>query len=75
MKIFFPVSISYLLIMTISLMMAGFPFRVQANTVSIISGFILDREKKAMDYASVSLLSAKDSSLIKGTLIDELGKV
>ncbi len=39
-----------------------------------ISGALIDEKGKPMDYATVSLLNAKDSSVVKGTLSTETGK-
>lgn len=38
-----------------------------------ISGSLTDVQNKAVSYATVSLLSAEDSSLIKGTLTNDAG--
>ncbi len=38
-----------------------------------ISGFVLDSQQKPLDYATVTLLKAKDSSLVKGALTDDKG--
>src|SRR5471030_641557 len=38
-----------------------------------ISGSLLDEQGKPMDYATVSLLKAQDSTVVKGTLSNETG--
>jgi len=51
--------------------------RASAQTSSIsgeLSGTIVDETKKVFPYASVSLLNAKDSTLIKGTLTADDGR-
>jgi hypothetical protein len=50
--------------------------KVQAQADKIngeISGTVLDENRKAFPYASVSLLNAKDSTSIKGTLSSDKG--
>ncbi|RYE36283.1 MAG: TonB-dependent receptor, partial [Sphingobacteriaceae bacterium] len=39
-----------------------------------ISGFVADAQQKLLDYATVTLLKAKDSTLIKGALTDDKGR-
>ena len=38
-----------------------------------VTGLLLDENGKPMDYATVSLLKAQDSSIVKGTLSNEAG--
>ncbi|MGI4749254.1 MAG: TonB-dependent receptor domain-containing protein [Janthinobacterium lividum] len=38
-----------------------------------ISGLVVDQQQKPLDYATVSLLKAKDSTLVKGALTDDKG--
>ncbi|RYE21572.1 MAG: TonB-dependent receptor, partial [Sphingobacteriaceae bacterium] len=38
-----------------------------------ISGFVVDQQQKPLDYATITLLKAKDSTLIKGALTDDKG--
>lgn len=38
-----------------------------------VSGFVVDQQQKPLDYATVTLLKAKDSALVKGTLTDDKG--
>ena len=38
-----------------------------------VSGLLMDEQGKGMDYATVSLLSAKDSLVVKGALSNETG--
>jgi len=47
--------------------------RLHAQSTAEISGKVLDEEKKAFPYASVSLLNAKDSISVKGSLTDDNG--
>lgn len=46
----------------------------QQKSTSIISGTVVDAQQKLMDYATVSLLKAKDSLLVKGALTDLKGQ-
>ena len=41
---------------------------------SKISGTVVDEQQKALDYATISLLKAKDSTLVKTTVTDPDGK-
>ena len=45
----------------------------QTKTSAKISGQLLDTQGKPMEYATVSLLRAKDSTLIKGALSTDVG--
>jgi len=45
----------------------------QTNTGIKITGLLLDEQSKPMEYATVSLLRAKDSSIVKGTLSSDAG--
>ncbi|WP_419802040.1 TonB-dependent receptor domain-containing protein [Mucilaginibacter sp.] len=38
-----------------------------------ISGFVVDAQQKPLDYATVTLLKTKDSTLVKGALTDDKG--
>jgi len=60
-----------LLLLTIS---AGFTFAQTNKPAVTISGSLLDENGKPMDYATVSLLKAQDSTVVKGTLSNETGK-
>lgn len=64
----------YTAVLLISALLFGSPGFAHAKFAGAISGTVIDKDKKAMDYATVSLLLAKDSSLVKGTLTDENGK-
>jgi outer membrane receptor protein involved in Fe transport len=46
----------------------------QNNLNSSISGSIIDDQQKVLDYVAVTLIKAEDSSLVKSTLSDDLGK-
>ena len=48
-------------------------FAQNAPASAKVSGTLQDDKGKAMDYATVSLLNAKDSSVVKGTLSTEAG--
>jgi len=45
----------------------------QTNTSGTVSGIVKDETGKPMDYATVSLLKAQDSTVVKGTLSNETG--
>jgi len=45
----------------------------QSNAPGTVSGQLKDETGKPMDYATVSLLKAQDSTVIKGTLSNETG--
>jgi iron complex outermembrane recepter protein len=53
--------------------LAALPSLLIAQTAKI-TGTITDDAKKTLPFANVSLLKAKDSSLIKGALTDSLGQ-
>jgi len=46
----------------------------QQKSTATISGSVVDQQQKPMDYATVSLLKAKDSALVKGALTDGKGQ-
>ncbi|ASU32521.1 outer membrane beta-barrel family protein [Mucilaginibacter xinganensis] len=48
-------------------------FAQPAKPSAKITGALLDEKGKPMDYATVSLLNAKDSSVVKGTLSNDAG--
>jgi hypothetical protein len=48
-------------------------FAQTAKPEAKITGSLLDEQGKPMDYATVSLLKAKDSAVVKGTLSNETG--
>jgi iron complex outermembrane receptor protein len=52
----------------------GAVFAQTSPPAAKISGALLDENGKPMDYATVSLLKARDSSIVKGTLSSETGK-
>src|SRR5471030_1485254 len=45
----------------------------QTTKPATISGSLFDENGKPMDYATVSLLKAQDSTIVKGTLSSETG--
>ncbi len=55
------------------LFLVGSRLSAQTKGNGMVSGFIVDQQQKSLDYATVSLLKAKDSSLVKGTLTDGKG--
>ncbi|WP_461449763.1 outer membrane beta-barrel protein [Mucilaginibacter sp.] len=60
--------------LTIFLLCIGFTNVVLAQTgTAKVSGILQDVLGKPMDYASVSLLAAKDSAIVQGTLSTETG--
>lgn len=44
-----------------------------AQSAATVTGSLLDEKGKPMDFATVSLLNAKDSTVVKGTLSTETG--
>lgn len=50
-----------------------FSFQAFAQSRNDIQGCILNKDKKAVEFATISLLNASDSSLVKGTLTDSSG--
>jgi len=62
----------YLLLMF--LINTGTIFAQTAKPGTKVMGSLLDENGKPMDYATISLLKAKDSSVVKGTLSNESGK-
>jgi hypothetical protein len=46
----------------------------KSQNSSSISGCIVDENRNALPYSSVCILNAKDSSMIKGTITDSIGK-
>src|SRR5665213_2575173 len=54
-------------------MSAGVIFAQTTAPKVKISGLLLDEQGKPMDYATVTLLKAQDSSVVKGTLSNETG--
>lgn len=49
------------------------PKLLQAQNDSIV-GKVMDRNRTPIEFVTISLLSANDSSLVKGTITDEKGK-
>lgn len=54
------------------LLLAGFNAAF-AQTTATVSGKLLDGQNAGMEYATVSLLHTKDSTIVKGTLTDGSG--
>ena len=65
--------IKILYILLILFISTGVTFAQTGKPASKISGSLLDENGKPMDYATVSLLNAQDSTVIKGTLSNETG--
>jgi iron complex outermembrane recepter protein len=61
-------------IVQIALLLTLFPSITNAQTTAKISGTVVDDNKKALPFANVSLLKAKDSSLVRSALTDSLGQ-
>lgn len=55
------------------LFFVGSRLSAQTKGNGMVSGFVVDSEQKPLDYATISLLKAKDSSLVKGALTDDKG--
>ncbi len=60
----------YLLILSI---VCSFAAYAQNGGSAKVSGSLIDEKAKPLDYATVSLLKAKDSTVVKGTLSTESG--
>ena len=63
------------LIIIISLVLANFgsAYAQKSSAIGEISGKVLDEARKAFPYATVSLLNAKDSVVVKGTMTTDNG--
>jgi len=66
-------AIKTLYILLLLIMSAGITFAQTAKPETKISGSLLDENGKPVDYATVILLKAQDSTVIKGTLSNETG--
>jgi len=62
--------IQYLLLL---LIISGTAMAQTAKPVGTVSGTLLDEQSKPFSYATVSLLKAKDSTTVKGTLSNDAG--
>jgi iron complex outermembrane receptor protein len=51
----------------------GSTFAQSANPPGTVSGKLVNDQSAAMDYATISLLRAKDSTVVKGTLTNDAG--
>jgi len=56
------------------LFLVGSSSFAQTKTNGTVAGTVKDNQEKPLDYATVSLLKAKDSSLVKGALTDSKGQ-
>ncbi|MBB3056701.1 outer membrane beta-barrel family protein [Mucilaginibacter gotjawali] len=70
MKNIYTKSIQLFLLLLLS---AGFAMAQNNKPAAAISGQLLDENGKPMDFATVSLLKAQDSTVVKGTLSNENG--
>ena len=61
-------------LLTAALALTGISAKAQTKVLGKISGSVADGQQKPLDYATISLLLAKDSSLVKTTLADLEGK-
>ena len=66
MKKFIPISLLFIL----AFMLAASD---NAQTKSTVSGNVVDEKQKAIDFATVSILSSKDSAVVKTTSTDSAG--
>ncbi|MET3977868.1 iron complex outermembrane receptor protein [Mucilaginibacter sp. UYP25] len=62
------------LLYIILLLACGYIANAQSTKPASVSGHLLNEQAKPMDYATVMLLRAKDSSVVKGTLTNDAGK-
>ncbi len=62
-----------LYILTLLVMFTSVIYAQSTAPKAKVSGSLLDEQGKPMDYATVSLLKAQDSSIVKGTLSNEAG--
>lgn len=58
----------------ILLLISGYTAKAQSTKTATVSGLLQNEQAKPMDYATVTLLRAKDSSIVKGTLTNDAGK-
>jgi iron complex outermembrane receptor protein len=65
--------IKSLYIFLLLFLVTGAAFAQTAKQSTKITGALLDENGKPMDYATVSLLKAQDSSVVKGTISNESG--
>jgi outer membrane receptor protein involved in Fe transport len=66
-------TLSLILALSLILLNIGFAKAQTDNTIGELSGKVLDEAKKAFPYATISLLNAKDSVAVKGTLTADNG--
>lgn len=64
---------SFFLILGVAFLLLNEAKAQTATTSGEISGKVLDETQKAFPYASISLLNAKDSTAVKGTLTGDNG--
>jgi iron complex outermembrane receptor protein len=67
------ITIKSLYIFLLFLVFTGTAFAQAPKLQGKVSGSLQDEQGKAMDYATVSLLRAKDSSVVKGALSNDAG--
>ncbi|MGF7078528.1 TonB-dependent receptor domain-containing protein [Mucilaginibacter sp. UYCu711] len=68
-------TITYILYYTLLLLLPGVgaTFAQSAKPPGTVSGKLVNAQSAAMDYATISLLRAKDSTVVKGTLTNDAG--
>jgi iron complex outermembrane receptor protein len=67
------IALKTIFILLLSLTGASAIYAAAAKPPVKVSGSLTDDKGKPMDYATVSILNAKDSSVVKGTLSNESG--
>ncbi|HEY8782047.1 MAG TPA: outer membrane beta-barrel family protein [Mucilaginibacter sp.] len=68
-----PPIIKILYTLSLIIISTALTFAQTAKPETTISGSLLDENSRPMDYATVSLLKAQDSSVVKGTLSNQTG--
>ncbi|MDB5089612.1 MAG: hypothetical protein JWR09_3606, partial [Mucilaginibacter sp.] len=68
-----PIAIKILTIILFAIAGVSFGYAQPSKSSAKITGALLDEKGKPMDYATVTLLNAADSSVVKGTLSNDAG--
>ncbi|SHM81591.1 outer membrane beta-barrel family protein [Mucilaginibacter sp. OK098] len=68
-----PIAIKILTIILFAIAGISLGYAQPSKSSAKITGALLDEKGKPMDYATVSLLNAADSSVVKGTLSNDAG--
>lgn len=66
-------TITYIYYTLLLILGTGTAFAQNAKSPGTISGKLVNDQSAAMDYATISLLRAKDSTVVKGTLTNDAG--